>query len=249
MPIVIEQLNSQTHWGSIDGVTTTWNFSFSGGYILPEHVRAYYIDAAGDRQDIIIDPETMLIGEFQLELIPELPADTQRLVIYRDTPKDLPLVNFEEGSRVTERNLDRIAQQAVFIAAEILDAITAEGMGVSGVSLTDILARVTALEAGGGGAAWADLTGDPEDSSALVDYVAAELTDLAGSIATALALKAPLASPSLTGIPSAPTAAPGTNSTQIATTAFVEAAVAAGGGGGGGSGGAGGALYLSRNFI
>lgn len=43
--------------------------------------------------------------------------------------------------------------------------------------------------------------------------------------------KAPSASPSLTGTPTAPTAAPGTNTTQIATTAFVTAAVAAGGGG------------------
>ena len=33
--------------------------------------------------------------------------------------------------------------------------------------------------------------------------------------------KAPLASPSLTGIPLAPTASRGTNTTQIATTAFV----------------------------
>lgn len=38
-----------------------------------------------------------------------------------------------------------------------------------------------------------------------------------------LALKAPLASPSLTGVPVAPTAAPGTNTTQLATTAFVAA--------------------------
>lgn len=36
-----------------------------------------------------------------------------------------------------------------------------------------------------------------------------------------LALKAPLASPALTGTPTAPTAAPATNTTQIATTAFV----------------------------
>ena len=34
---------------------------------------------------------------------------------------------------------------------------------------------------------------------------------------------APLASPALTGTPTAPTAAAGTNTTQIATTAFVEA--------------------------
>lgn len=48
---------------------------------------------------------------------------------------------------------------------------------------------------------------------------------------TALNLKANLASPALTGVPTMPTAAPGTNTTQGATTAFVTAAVAAAGGG------------------
>jgi len=47
---------------------------------------------------------------------------------------------------------------------------------------------------------------------------------------TALDLKAPLASPALTGTPTAPTATGGTNTTQIATTAFVTAAVTAAGG-------------------
>lgn len=40
--------------------------------------------------------------------------------------------------------------------------------------------------------------------------------------------KAPLASPALTGTPTAPTAASGTNTTQIATTAFVAAATTGG---------------------
>ena len=44
---------------------------------------------------------------------------------------------------------------------------------------------------------------------------------------TALDLKAPLASPTLTGTPIAPTATAGNNSTQIATTAYADAAVAA----------------------
>ena len=44
---------------------------------------------------------------------------------------------------------------------------------------------------------------------------------------TALDLKAPLASPALTGTPTAPTATAGTNSTQVATTAYADAAVAA----------------------
>jgi hypothetical protein len=43
---------------------------------------------------------------------------------------------------------------------------------------------------------------------------------------TALDLKAPLASPGFTGIPTAPTAVAGTSTTQIATTAFVNAALA-----------------------
>jgi hypothetical protein len=44
---------------------------------------------------------------------------------------------------------------------------------------------------------------------------------------TALALKANLASPALTGTPTAPTAAAATNTTQVATTAFVRGEVAA----------------------
>jgi hypothetical protein len=44
---------------------------------------------------------------------------------------------------------------------------------------------------------------------------------------TALDAKAPLASPALTGTPTAPTANAGTNNTQVATTAYADAAVAA----------------------
>ena len=44
----------------------------------------------------------------------------------------------------------------------------------------------------------------------------------ASTITSALALKAPLASPALTGTPTAPTASTATNSTQIATTAYVK---------------------------
>lgn len=49
----------------------------------------------------------------------------------------------------------------------------------------------------------------------------------AADYVNALALKAPLASPALTGVPTAPTAAPGTNTNQIATMAALQAAIAA----------------------
>jgi hypothetical protein len=45
------------------------------------------------------------------------------------------------------------------------------------------------------------------------------------NLSTDLSLKAPLASPTLTGTPSAPTASVGTDTTQIATTAFVNAEI------------------------
>ena len=45
------------------------------------------------------------------------------------------------------------------------------------------------------------------------------------AVRTELDLKAPLASPALTGTPTAPTATTGTNTTQIATTAFVQDAI------------------------
>lgn len=51
--------------------------------------------------------------------------------------------------------------------------------------------------------------------------------NFAATITAGLAGKAPLASPALTGTPTVPTAAPGTNTTQVASTAFVQAAAQA----------------------
>ncbi len=50
-------------------------------------------------------------------------------------------------------------------------------------------------------------------------------TDVQGGVEELQTAKAPLASPALTGTPTAPTAAGGTNTTQLATTAFVKAEI------------------------
>ena len=59
------------------------------------------------------------------------------------------------------------------------------------------------------------------------DYDVSQVTDAASLtyVNSQLALKANLASPAFTGTPTAPTAAPGTATTQIATTDFVSTAV------------------------
>jgi Phage T7 tail fibre protein len=129
---LVQQLYSQNHWDSIDGVQTIWNFTFSGGYIFPDHVKAYYTNSLDVRVDVIVTPE-MLVGEFQLQVIPAIPASAKRFVIYRDTPKDLPLVDFENGAIVIERNLDRVAKQAVFVAAEVLDGADVGVPGLAGL--------------------------------------------------------------------------------------------------------------------
>jgi hypothetical protein len=51
-----------------------------------------------------------------------------------------------------------------------------------------------------------------------------EIDDEFTSIQTSVNSKADTSSPALTGAPTAPTAASGTNTTQVATTAFVQAA-------------------------
>ena len=59
-----------------------------------------------------------------------------------------------------------------------------------------------------------------------VDNTSDLLKPISTATAAAFELKAPLASPALTGTPTAPTAAVGTNTTQLATTAFVKAEIA-----------------------
>ncbi|WP_411372188.1 phage tail protein [Escherichia coli] len=72
------------------------------------------------------------------------------------------------------------------------------------------------------------INGAPATLDTLKEIAAAINNDpnFSTTINNALALKAPLSSPALTGTPTAPTAAQSVNNTQIATTAFVKSAVA-----------------------
>lgn len=147
MPAPIEQLLSQTVYDT-DGTTTVWDFSFASGYLDPSHVKAYTTDAIGARTPIVVT-EPMLIGEFQLEITPAL-ADNLVLTIYRETPKDAPLVNFTDESGFSEIALDTNAKQAVFIAAEAADLINTSNVGAA------LTAAALAAEASNVAAAAAD---------------------------------------------------------------------------------------------
>ncbi|MDT1155050.1 phage tail protein [Escherichia coli] len=73
------------------------------------------------------------------------------------------------------------------------------------------------------------INGAPATLDTLKEIAAAINNDpkFGTTINNALAQKAPLSSPALTGTPTAPTAAQSVNNTQIATTAFVKSAIAA----------------------
>ena len=73
------------------------------------------------------------------------------------------------------------------------------------------------------------INGAPATLDTLKEIAAAINNDpsFSTTINNALALKAPLASPALTGTPTAPTAAQTVNNSQVATTAFVKSAIAA----------------------
>jgi len=108
------------------------------------------------------------------------------------------------------------AASAVAITGGTIAGATITGGSITGI--TDL-----AIADGGTGAS----TGAGAVSNFGITATIAQLNFVAGvtsAIQTQLDAKAPLASPALTGTPTAPTAAAGTNTTQVATTAFVAGA-------------------------
>ena len=114
-------LNSVNRWLA-DGTQTLWDFSFAGGYIAKTHVKAYYVLPDNTKIQVVIGPNNFS-ADFQLLILPAVPAGAT-LTIYRDTPKDLPLVDWQSGTALTEISLDTMSRQSVFIAAEAVDSNT-----------------------------------------------------------------------------------------------------------------------------
>lgn len=104
-------------------------------------------------------------------------------------------------------------------------------LDASAYTAADVLTKIKTVD-GTGSLLDADLL-DGLNSTAFATATHSHAQTDVTNLISDLALKAPLASPALTGNPTAPTPSVGDTDTSIATTAFVMAAVAAGGGGGG----------------
>lgn len=134
----------------------------------------------------------------------------------------------------TTADMNKLAGIATGAQVNVLEGIQKNG---ATVTITNKIANITVPTK------TSDITNDsgfitsadiPEGSAAsttvpLMDGTAAVGTELAFArgdhVHPSDTSRAPLASPGLTGTPTAPTAAAGTNTTQIATTAFVKTAV------------------------
>jgi hypothetical protein len=196
MATLVQSLYSQNVWeGPFDGSQTVWNFTFAGGYINRSHVKAYYIDAAGVNVPVTV-VDASFLTDYQLSITPPIPATAQRFVIYRSTPIDAPIVDFVDGGGVTESNLDVLARQAVFSAAETADHVgidvpiaaaqAAESAGEAATSAAAAAASATAAagnsSAASGSAAAAATSASNASTSAT--NAATSATNAAASLAT-----------------------------------------------------------------
>jgi hypothetical protein len=131
-----------------------------------------------------------------------------------------------------------LALKATVAALEAHMAITADtNMLATKAALTDLnnfapkasptfTGTVLGIDKSMVGLGSVDNTSDAEKPISTATRAALDLKANGSNVSASLASKAPLFSPALTGAPTAPTAVPGTNSTQIATTAFTTAAIA-----------------------
>lgn len=103
-----------------DGTTTSYEFNFVGKYIARTHVKVYQEDNATKVRTYVPITDGNFLNDTTLRNLPVTPVGSN-LVIYRDTPKP-PIVDFVNGSRFTEYNLDLVARQGLFVAMEALDA-------------------------------------------------------------------------------------------------------------------------------
>jgi hypothetical protein len=103
-----------------DGATTLYTFNFAGGYIAKADVKGYIYNPATGTSTMLTITAGMWQTDSQIKLASPVPTG-QYIVLYRDTQKSAPLVDFTNGAVLNEQNLDKMAQQSIFVAAEMAD--------------------------------------------------------------------------------------------------------------------------------
>lgn len=105
-----------------DGVTRTFNFSMAGGYLSRDYV--YFFTRPND--DLLNytpynDDDVTWLTDFSVRTAKPIPVGTTFVILRSTTLK--PLVDFQNTSRITEKNLDTATWQSIHIAAETSDTV------------------------------------------------------------------------------------------------------------------------------
>jgi len=127
-------------------------------------------------------------------------------------------------------NVHGIADTSLLATTANVATAKTEAISAAASASTSAISAAIATEVSNRNTAIADAVDDLVDGAPALlntlNELAAAINDDANyttTLTSALALKAPLASPALTGVPTAPTAAANTDTTQVATTAFAKA--------------------------
>jgi hypothetical protein len=214
----------------ITSVSNQFDVSEGGELSLDRAVVDAYYDAAGSAGDVasdLTDHENAteahgatgaVVGTTNTQTL------TNKTISYTDNTITVQVANVSDltASAAELNTLDGItASTAELNLLDGVTATTAELNILDGVTATaseiNLLDGVTATTAE------LNLLAGVTATTTELNYVDGVTSGIQGQLDD----KAPLDAPALTGIPTAPTAAPGNNSTQIATTAYADAAVAA----------------------
>ncbi|WCD56074.1 tail fiber protein [Caulobacter phage BL198] len=115
-PMLDPSISYSTNRFTSNGSQTTFELSFAGGYISQSNVKAYYVN---DLDQVVVVALTF-VGANTVSISSPVPSG-KVLVVYRDTPKDAPLVDFVDGAIINEKNLDKLAKQAILATGEMID--------------------------------------------------------------------------------------------------------------------------------
>ena len=105
-----------------DGVSRSFNVAMEGGYLSRDYVKFYVRPLEAMLDWSPLDNNTVTwTGEFSFTLADAIPTGTV-LVVFRETPLT-PLVDFQNTSRITEKNLDTGVTQPLHKVAELTDLV------------------------------------------------------------------------------------------------------------------------------
>lgn len=111
--------DSYTVWCSPTPGTTIWPFKFVDGYIDKSFVKVRYKTPDGVWTAVKINPRTAFVDDFTLRIVPALPP-CEMVEVYRDTPKDAPIVIYGYGGTLlADESRNAAARQGMHVVAEL----------------------------------------------------------------------------------------------------------------------------------